>query len=215
MRLVSFFAGMAVAIGLVSIGLWAVILAPKTPRACDAIGLIVPARNTEVLCTKAVEFAGICGKPNIPKLPGYEDVAVYLNPWEEQNITLREVQVIAVLTSAPIKGQPPPGELNIGVFSGNSYNMDPMTPYKYGYSLGAPVVVVEAHNRFPAGTGMQFPGRKTDSGRGPAATRLDVHVDCGPAGSPYVGRWFLSYTINWPRDEFDRWHIWPKLRSIF
>lgn len=171
----------------------------QTIQSCNGQSGIVAARDTQVLCTRLVGFKGVCGQPNYPGLNGYEDVAVYLNPWEDQSITLREVQVSAVLSGPVVNGQPQPANLNIGIFSGNSYNSDPMTPYEYAFSFGGAVTVVKAHDRFPAGTGMQFPGKGKNSVTGPRDPHLDIHVDCGPDGASYAGNWFLAYTINRPR----------------
>ncbi len=174
---------------------------PATTRAqgtesCNGQGGIAPGHDTQVLCTRLIDFSGLCGKPNIPNMPHYEDVAVYLNPWEEKSITIREVQVSAVLFGPIVDGQPKPTNLNIGIFSGNSYNSDPMTPYEYAYAIGAAVTVVRARDRFPAGTGMQFPGKIAHAGTGPSGVHLDVHLDCGPDGASYFGKWFLAYTVN-------------------
>lgn len=168
----------------------------QAAQSCDGRGPIVAAPDTQTLCTKLVAFHGVCGKPNFPGIAGYEDVAIYLNPWEEESITLRQVQVSTVLQGPILNGQPQAANLNIGVFSGNSYNYDPMTPYEFANSFGAKMIVVKAHERFPAGTGMQFPGKLTNARTGPQGARLDVHVDCAPDGASYEGRWFLAYTIN-------------------
>lgn len=169
---------------------------PRPLQECSGSG-IVPGPDTVVLCTKLIDFNGVCGRSNFPGVEGYEDVAAFLNPWESDSITIREVQVTAVLQGPIINGQPQPSDLNIGIFSGNSYNADPMTPYEYTDSPNKAVTIVRAHDRFPTGTGMQFPGKAPHiHGPDPHLIHLDVHVDCGPEGASYVGRWFLAYTVN-------------------
>lgn len=169
----------------------------QATQSCNGQSGIVPGPDTQVLCTRLVDFNGMCGKPNFPEAPQYdEDVAAYLNPWEDSSITVREVQVTAYLQGPVVNGQPQPANLNIGLFSGNSYNSDPMTPYEYAFAYGGRITVVRTKERFPDGTGMQFPGKREHPDRGPTEVHLDVHVDCGPVGATYFGRWFLAYTIN-------------------
>ncbi len=148
--------------------------------------------KSPVLCSRMFVFAGACGRPNYP-YPGWPDVALVVGAWEKVSIRIISISVDAMIETQRWKNR---FEKVAMLFIGNSFNADPMTPYRYataGRSLpfGRTRLAVHVEQRFPDDDGMQFP-----AGQPVRQTHIDVHLTCEPAGASYLGNMIVWYRLD-------------------
>jgi hypothetical protein len=153
-----------------------------------------PELKNPTLCSSAFAFQGACGRSNYDD-PGWPDVALAVGAWEK--VPIRFVAVSADAVIATERWQNRFAKLAM-IFVGNSYNGDPMTPYRYaaaGRSLpfGKTYLTVHTEQRFPADSGMQFP-----AGQPMRKTHVDVHLVCQPDGASYLGNLMVWYKFDAP-----------------
>ncbi len=86
--------------------------------------------------------------------------------------------------------------ITASMFSGNSFNADPMTPYVRAAAgimdwRGDVVAAVHSAKDYPPNLGVQFPaaGKKA---------HLDVHLTCEPNGAACWGSLTVWYTLDPP-----------------
>lgn len=148
-----------------------------------------PQLKDPALCTKLFTFSGTCGRPNYP-YPGWPDIALAVGAWEPVPIRVLSVSADAMVTSRWWR------LATASIFSGNSFNADPMTPYRNGVAaafdiFGRSAVAVHSEGNFPGGAGMQFP-----AGQPMPRAHLDVHLSCTPLSARYSGSLWVSYVLD-------------------
>jgi hypothetical protein len=159
------------------------VVAPGSIQNCQGLPYTTTVNGSAIACTKFFNVSGVCGTPPLPG-PDWTDVIWATAPWEPNTavITITSADANLVFTGG-----------FMGVFIGNSFQPDPVTPYQVGvFTPGTAYGLVHAHQDFPAGTGMQFPGANgiTD----PQKTyHLDAHGWCA-AGTTYSGYIRIVYT---------------------
>lgn len=153
-----------------------------------------PELKNPTLCSRAFAFEGACGRPNYD-YPGWFDVAFAVGAWEK--LPIRFVAVSADAMILTDKWQNRFAKLAM-IFVGNSYNGDPMTPYRYAFAgrslpFGKTYLTVHTEQRFPDDSGMQFP-----AGQPMPRTHVDVHLTCQPDGAFYSGNLMVWYKFDPP-----------------
>jgi hypothetical protein len=169
----------------------AVLLSYEIARAAQCGGSGPDLKNP-TLCSRPFAFEGACGRPNY-NYPGWPDVALAVGAWEKVPI-----RVVAVSTDAVIETERWKNRFAklAGIFVGNSFNDDPMTPYRYaaaGRSLpfGKTRLTVHTEQRLPYDSGMQFP-----AGQPMFDAHIDVHLTCEPEGALYFGNLIVWYRLD-------------------
>lgn len=158
----------------------------QTAQSCRGVE-IRPGNDTRVICSRSFGFSGTCGQrqPQYP-YPGWQDVAFATEPWEDGPITIR-----AVALDVRVVGK---GPLLLGMFAGNNFNPDPMTPYRYFDSAGSAVDGHAESPQWPGNAGMQLPAASAkQSFNSPDDPHIDAHVNCTSDAS-YAGYLFVWYT---------------------
>jgi hypothetical protein len=140
------------------------------------------------LCSRIIEFSGICGHPNY-NFPGWPDVAIAVGAWEKTPIRIVAISADAVVRT---KWHTVTGS----IFAGDSFNNDPLTPLRYATAgisdlHGDVSAVLHTEQHFPAGIGMQL-----SAGQPWEQVHLDVHVTCDPAGATYDGNLSVWYVLD-------------------
>ena len=140
------------------------------------------------LCSKFFVFNGACGRAVYP-YPGWSNVVLAVSAWESVPI-----RIVSVSADALIEGRWW-RRVTASIFAGNSFNADPMTPYRYAASagfdiLGHAAVAIHSEEHFPLDDAMQFP-----AGQPMPQIHLDVHLTCSPNAS-YSGSLSVWYRLD-------------------
>jgi hypothetical protein len=141
------------------------------------------------LCSKLFVFSGTCGRAVYP-YPGWPDVVFAVGAWEAVPIRVTSVSVDALVRSRWWR------MVSASIFAGNSFNADPMTPYRNATSsafdlLGRAAVAVASEQHFPLDDAMQFP-----AGQPMPQVHLDAHLTCSPNGASYSGSLSVWYRLD-------------------
>jgi hypothetical protein len=139
------------------------------------------------LCSKLFVFAGICGRSNYPD-PAWFDIAFAVGPWE--TIPIR---IFAISGDATVRSKW--RAVVAKMFLGNSFDLDPMTPYVMASGgildlSGRVAVPIHAEQHFPIGMQLPPPGPE------PLTPHLDVHLTCEPNGASYSGSMTVWYGFD-------------------
>lgn len=163
-------------------------LSSRSALAAQCFGNTKAELKEPAICSRIVEFGGVCGQPNY-KFPGWNDVAVAVGAWEKTPI-----RILAVSADATV--QTKWRTITGSIFAGDSFNNDPLTPLRYGSAgisdfHGDVSAILHTEQHFPAGLGMQLPAGLPWQG-----THLDVHITCEPKGATYNGNLSVWYILD-------------------
>lgn len=151
-----------------------------------------PELKNPTLCSRPFIFDGACGRPKY-NYKGWSDVAFAVGAWEKVPIRVVAVSADAVIETERWKNR---FAKLAEIFVGNSFNDDPMTPYRYAAAdrslpFGKTRLTVHTEQRLSYDSGMQFP-----AGRSMFDAHIDVHLTCEPEGASYFGNLIVWYRLD-------------------
>jgi hypothetical protein len=140
------------------------------------------------VCSRIFEFTGNCGKPKY-NFPDWNDVAFAVGAWEKVPIRIFFVSADATIQA---RGR----AISARIFAGDSFNADPLTPYKTAAAgimdlRGNAIATLHSAMNYPPDAGMQLP-----AGQPWEKIHLDVHLQCTPIGSAYYGNLSVWYRLD-------------------
>jgi hypothetical protein len=165
-------------------------LTSHTAAAAECFGNTKAELKEPSLCSRIIEFAGVCGRANYDIPYWTPDIALAVGAWEKTAI-----RVVAVSADAEVRAKG--HDVSASIFAGDSFNNDPLTPQRYAIGKAADssadaVAVLHTERHFPLGVGMQLPG----AGQPWENIHLDVHVACEPSGASYAGNLSVWYVLD-------------------
>ena len=145
-----------------------VLLLPGGAAVTTQCGGSGPELKEPAICSRLFGFQGVCGKPNYP-YKDWEDVALAIGAWEKALIRI-------LFVSADARVQTKWRAINASMYSSNSFNADPMTPWAQTAAgimdlRGDVVATLHTEMTYRADLGMQFP-----AGQPWQDIHLDVHL---------------------------------------